>query len=184
MSVEEDVLRQVIDLLDGLGVPYMVTGSIAASYYGRPRATHDADVVIDPTPPQLESLIQALEHTGFYVSPDGARDALRQRRPFNVIETARAVKVDLIVRQARPFSLEEFGRRQPVDFPFARAVATVTPEDAVLSKLEWARRAGDSERQIRDAAGIVELNPSLDRAYISTWAAELGVSDLWTRIAG
>jgi hypothetical protein len=27
----------------------MVTGSVASSYYGRPRSTHDADIVIDPT---------------------------------------------------------------------------------------------------------------------------------------
>jgi hypothetical protein len=58
----------------------------------------------------------------------------------------------------------------------------VTPEDAVLSKIEWARRAGDSERQIADAAGVLAVNPSLDRAYIERWAQELGLIDLWRRI--
>ena len=55
--------------------------------------------------------------------------------------------------------------------------------DAILSKLEWARRSGDSERQIRDAAGIVELNPGIDRGYLDQWAHQLGVADLWERIA-
>lgn len=59
----------------------------------------------------------------------------------------------------------------------------VSPEDAVLSKLEWARMGGDSERQIRDAAGIVEVTTSLDREYLRFWARELGVLDLWERIA-
>ena len=54
----------------------------------------------------------------------------------------------------------------------------------MLSKLEWARRAGDSERQLADAAGVLAVNPSLDRAYIEHWARELGVCDLWHRIAG
>ena len=161
---------RVIDLLDGLGVPYMVTGSIAASYDGRPRATHDADVVIDPSPARLDELIEALDAAGFYVSAESARDALRQRRPFDVIETARAVKIDLIIKKARPFSLEEFGRRRLVDLPFTSGVATVTAEDAILSKLDWVRQAGDSERQIRDAACIVELNPALDWACIRRWA--------------
>ena len=182
MTLEEEILRAVIDILDDLGVPYMVTGSIAASFHGRPRATHDADVVIDPSTAQLESLILALDAGGFYVSAEGARTAMRQRRPFNAIETARGVKVDLIIRRERPFSVEEFSRRRPVDLPFARAVMTLTPEDAILSKLEWARQSGDSERQIRDAAGIVDLNPSLDEAYIRRWAAELGVADLWNRL--
>jgi hypothetical protein len=53
----------------------------------------------------------------------------------------------------------------------------------VLSKLEWARRAGDSERQLADAAGVVAVNPTLDRAYIERWAEQLGVADLWSRLA-
>jgi len=56
MTPEEESLGRVIELLERLGIPCMVTGSIATSCHGRPRATHDADVVIDPTPPQLEAL--------------------------------------------------------------------------------------------------------------------------------
>ncbi len=33
----------------------MLTGSMASSFYGRPRSTHDADVVIDPTSAQVHS---------------------------------------------------------------------------------------------------------------------------------
>ena len=58
----------------------------------------------------------------------------------------------------------------------------MTAEDAILSKLEWARQSGDSERQLRDAAGVLELNPTLDRQYIAKWANELGVTDLWHRL--
>ena len=59
----------------------------------------------------------------------------------------------------------------------------VTPEDSILSKLEWARRA-DSERQLRDAAAIAEMNPTLDRGYITHSAEALGVLDFWRAIAG
>ncbi len=183
MTPEEEVLGRIVGMLDEVGVPYMVTGSIAASYHGRPRATHDADVVIDPTSEQLDRLVQALAAAGFYVPPDGAREALRQRRPFNVIDTTRAVKIDLIIRQARPFSIEELNRRQRIDLPFGRGVAVVTPEDAILSKLEWARLSGDSARQLRDAAGVLELNPDVDRGYIAHWAEQLQVADLWKQIA-
>jgi len=59
----------------------------------------------------------------------------------------------------------------------------VTAEDALLSKLEWARRPGDAEKQLADAAGVLHLNPALDRAYVERWATALRVSDLWARIS-
>jgi hypothetical protein len=183
VTLEEDVLGRVVGILERLAIPYMVTGSMASSYYGRPRATHDADVVIDPAPEQLDALIEALESAGFYVPAAAAREALRERRQFNVIESSRATKIDLIVRKARAFSVEEFSRRQRLDLPFGRGIAVVSAEDAILSKLEWARQAGDSERQIRDAAGMVEITPGIDRSYIERWARELGVADLWEQIS-
>ena len=55
----------------------MVTGSVATSFHGRPRSTHDADVVIDPNPAQLDALVTDLASDGFYVDPEGARSAKR-----------------------------------------------------------------------------------------------------------
>jgi hypothetical protein len=183
VNPDEEALRRVIEILERLGVPYMLTGSVATSYHGRPRATHDADIVMDPTADQLERLVADLHAAGFYIDADSAREAQRTRRQFNAIEMQYASKIDLIVRKDRPFSREEFARRQGADLPFRAAVMIVSPEDAILSKLEWARRSGDSERQLGDAAGVLELNPSLDRQYVETWAAALGVGDLWRRIA-
>jgi hypothetical protein len=159
-----------VAILERHDVPYMLTGSVASSYHGRPRATHDADVVIDPTPNQLDALVADLDAGGFYVSASGARDALDQRRQFNAIDTEYGCKVDLIIRKDRAFSREELSRRIRVDLAFDHPVAMVTPEDAVLSKLEWAKRGGDSARQLRDAAAVLEINSALDRRYIDRWA--------------
>jgi hypothetical protein len=183
VTPEEQALDVVTRLLERLNIPYMITGSLAASHHGRPRATHGADLVIDLDEAQLDALVRDLDAAKFYVDESGARDALAHRRQFNVIDTVRACKVDLIIRKDRAFSREEFLRRQHVDVGFGRTLAMVTPEDAILSKLEWAKRT-DSERQLRDAAGIVELNPALDRRYIAHWAEELGVSDLWRVVSG
>lgn len=182
MTREEETLSTVLALLDRIEIPYMLTGSVAASYHGRPRATHDSDVVVDPFPEQLETLVRDLGDAGFYVPGERAVEALRNRRPFNVIDMRYACKVDLIIRRDRPFSRVEFARRISADLSLGRPVTIVSAEDAVLSKLEWARAAGDSERQLADAAGVVAVNTSLDRAYIEHWATELGVLDLWHRL--
>ena len=89
MTPEEHALAALVRHLDELAIPYMVTGSVASSHHGRPRTTHDIDVVIDPTPSTLQSLAAALTRSGFYVDPDRARDALNRRRQFNVIEDVR-----------------------------------------------------------------------------------------------
>jgi len=113
-----------------------------------------------------------------------AREALRARRQFNVIDAASAFKVDLIVRKNRPFSFEEFARRQPAELA-GIPVALATAEDTILSKLEWAKQGGGSERQLGDVAGIIDVKGSeLDREYIHRWAAALGVLDLWRRASG
>lgn len=85
------MLGQVVALLERLSIPYMVTWWIATSYRGRPRATHDADVVIDPTSAQLDALVSELAGAQFYVDLEGARRAMGQRLQFNVIEITRAV---------------------------------------------------------------------------------------------
>ena len=146
MSPEEQALAIVLGLLPQSQIPYMLTGSVATSYHGRPRARHDADIVIDPTAEQLEGLVAALAVAGFYVDADAARRALDGRGFFNAIEGTHACKIDLIVKRGRPFSHEAFERRLRVNLPFAQDVFIVTPEDAVPSKLEWARRSGASER--------------------------------------
>jgi len=61
-------------------------------------------------------------------------------------------------------------------------VFVATAEDSILAKLEWAK-LGDSERQIRDVSGILEVRAgALDRDYIEKWAAALGLTEEWRRI--
>ena len=182
MSPEEDALFRVVAALESEGVPYMVTGSVASSFHGRPRSTHDADIVIDPTPEQLTRLVRRIAAAGFYVDESQAQDALHRRRQFNVIEMQFACKIDLIVRKERPFSHEELRRREMANLWPGVGVALASAEDTILSKLEWARKAGGSEKQLADAVGVLEVNPKLDRPYIERWARELGIMDLWQEI--
>jgi hypothetical protein len=113
VTPEQEALFGLVRVLEDLGIPHMVTGSVASSFHGRPRLTHDADVVIDPTPEQLDALVKSLLASGHYVDAPRARDALRHRLQFNVVDARSAFKIDLIVRKERPFSREELGRRQP-----------------------------------------------------------------------
>jgi hypothetical protein len=184
VTPEQEALFEFVRLLERLDIPYMVSGSVASSYHGRPRLTHDVDIVVDPTSEQLDVLVRSLLDAGHYVDGARAREALRHRLQFNVIHPRTAFKIDLIVRKDRPFSREELGRRQAVDLSPGVRVALASPEDTILSKLEWAKKAGRSEKQIEDAAGILAVNPGIDRAYVERWAGEIGVLGLWREITG
>lgn len=184
MTPEEEALAALVLRLEQLAIPYMVTGSVASSHHGRPRTTHDIDIVIDPTPSTLATLVEGLASAGFYVDAERARDALRRRRLFNVIHDRTAVKIDLIIRKERPFSVEELRRRRTMELGTDLRCALASPEDTVLSKLEWARKGGGSQKQLADVAGVLEIQGErLDVAYVERWARELGLLELWRRVS-
>src|SRR5438093_231758 len=62
----QDVLRRLADALNQAGIPYMLTGSLASSAHGMPRASNDFDLVIAPTPEQLRVLKTLLPEPQYY----------------------------------------------------------------------------------------------------------------------
>ena len=74
-------------------------------------------------------------------------------------------------------------RRRNVADPVLGNAWFISPEDLVLAKLAWSD-GGASERQVRDSASIVRLQPNLDWAHIDRFADSLGVRDLVERIRG
>jgi hypothetical protein len=176
------LLRSVVAALDEAGIPFMLTGSLAAAFHGAGRATMDIDLVIDPTVPQLRALVRAIAGVGAYVSPEAAEEALAPHSSFKVIDANTGWKADLIVRKQRPFSDTEFERRQPATFEGCHLwVAAV--EDVILAKLEWARLGG-SARQLEDVRALLHANAGkLDQGYLDRWIGDLGLSKEWARVA-
>ena len=174
-----EFLRRVTTALDMHGIPYMLTGSVASSLYGVPRATNDVDIVIAPTREQLLAVVQMFQRLGLTVASEHAIAAFRNRDLFNVVDFARGLKVDLILRKDREFSVTEFDRRDTHEVEGMR-LTLATPEDVLIAKLEWAK-LGDSERQLVDAAGILEVQrDSLDVDYIEKWVDALDLRQQWT----
>ena len=158
----------------------MVSGSLASSFHGDPRATNDFDLVIDPNLKSLNRFVESLPGD-WYASKDAAQAALRQRSMFNVIDVASGWKADLIIRKDRSFSLLEFSRKVPAKI-LGIEVAVVSAEDSILSKLEWSRESG-SDRQYHDALGVALLNlKGLDKDYLKQQSKDLNVEELLTRL--
>ena len=174
------VLVGTIARLERAGVPYMITGSVASSFHGEPRATRDLDIVIDPDPVGLDRLVGALKADGLYVDAEEAHRALADRGQFNAIDAATGWKVDFLVRKDRPFSREEFARRARANL-LGTPVWIASPEDTIIAKLEWAAASG-SDRQLADVAAMLDIgDESLDLAHIDRWVADLGLQAAWSQ---
>lgn len=175
---------EVAAILERLGIPYLVGGSLASSIHGELRSTNDVDFVADLQPRHVTPLLDALR-TDFYVSEQAIREALQLGTSFNAIHLPTAVKVDLFIAGADPFNAERLTHRQRVqvreDPPGELFLDTA--EHSVLRKLEWYRRGGEvSERQWRDVIGVLRAKgDQLDAARLDTWARRLGVADLMQR---
>ena len=176
-----DITFEVMTHLDALGVDYMLVGSVASSLQGVARSTIDADLVADLSNTQAEALVERLE-IDFYISSVAVKEALSRRSMFNVVQFSSGFKVDIYILGNRPFDREEFSRRT-VYTTNGRRLWVATPEDLIISKLDWYRLGGEvSDRQWRDLLGLLEIHrESLDRAYLERWVVALGLQTLWQR---
>lgn len=180
MMEQNQFLKQIVYLLEQASIPYMISGSVGSSFHGQPRATNDADIVIDPTREQLLAFITSLG-SDFYVSQPAALQALEHYAMFNIIGIQSGYKADMIIRKKRPFSQQEFQRKIRSDL-FGVSAYILSPEDSILSKLEWSKDR-HSETQFKDALGVLTVQKNrLDFAYLKKWANELGVEAALDRL--
>lgn len=174
-----DAFRRIVDHLSQRNLNYMVVGSFASTYYSEPRSTADLDVVIEATSEQLKRLVADLQADDYYAELGAALDALRHESLFNVIDNRTGWKIDLIFRKSRAFDREEFRRRVPAKL-FDIQLHVASPEDVIVSKLEWAKLGG-SQRQLEDVGKVLAAQwEALDQNYLSKWIKELQLEQQWS----
>ncbi len=179
MKNELDVVRDISAKFDELGIPFMLTGSMALNYHAQPRMTRDIDVVVALNQQDLPRLIERFEPE-YYVAAESAREAVSRESVFNLIHQESVIKVDCIVRKSSEYRRVEFDRRVAVTIAGFRTYIT-SKEDLILSKLVWAKDSR-SELQLRDVKNL--LATGYNREYTETWAEELTVADLLTECLG
>ena len=172
----------VVDILEAMGVEYLIWGGVAAALYGEPRFTQDMDLVLRLDHHRGETLARLLTEDGYYVSPGAVRDAVERHFHFNAIHLETGIKVDFFVVGPDPVLAWAFehARRQPFDE--VRSAVFMPPEAVILAKLR-AYEASGSDRHRRDIEGILRVSgPHLDMDYIGLAAARLDLAHLWREL--
>jgi hypothetical protein len=180
MSEELDVLKQVARRLEKAGVSYMITGSIAANFYTVPRMTRDIDIVVELFEPDIGRFIPLFEND-YYLDPQTVREAVKNKGVFNLIHEHYIIKIDFVVRKDTPYRRREFSRRRKVAVD-DQDLYVVSPEDLILSKLDWAKDSR-SEVQLNDVRNLLKSVKRLNRSYLARWAKALRIESLYREVS-
>mgnify|MGYP001613966626 FL=1 len=173
------LLAGIAEILNRLGIPYLVSGGMAVAVWGRPRFTADIDIVVELRESQLDVLARELRtfRKDGHIDKEMMVEALRRKDEFNYIDGATGIKVDFWILTNDPFDASRLTRRVSKEIAGEQVYFT-SPEDLILIKLKWYRES-DSSRQKEDAESIVKMmEDELDMNYLKRWATELGVADL------
>jgi hypothetical protein len=175
----------VTNVLEQIGIPYALGGSLASSLHGVMRSTLDVDIVTDMRLEHVPGLVAALSKE-FYADDEMMKDAIQHHSNFNLIHYETAFKVDIFIRKLRAFDQMQLARRIKTIIATdpEQSVYVISPEDTILSKLERYRMGGEvSDRQWRDILGVIKTQAvTLDRDYLRECAKELKVADLLERV--
>ena len=179
---QADLLRRVIEVFEGFDVSYMVVGSVASSAYGEPRLTQDIDVVAKLTTDDVGPLCRAFAPPDFYLAPEAALQAVRSGGQFNILHPASGNKIDIILPRSDAWGRMQVSRRRRLEILPKLEGYAASPEDVILSKMEYYREGG-SEKHLRDITGILKVSgDDVDRPYVTKWARELGLMEIWQAI--
>jgi hypothetical protein len=179
---QDELLDHLVQVLERLGINYLLVGAIASAAYGEPRFTRDLDVVADLHAEDLAGLSNYFPATDFYLDPHAAREAVARRTQFNIVHPASGLKIDVIVAANDPFDQSRFRRGRRLQALPHRQATFASPEDVIIKKMEY-YRMGASEKHLRDITGILKVSGAdIDRDYVSQWADRLGLSEIWQAI--
>jgi hypothetical protein len=164
----------------------MVSGSVAAMFYGRPRFTHDLDCVAFLNEADIRRLPEIFPPSDFYVPPAeviSAAAARERHGSFNIIHMDSTFKADIYLTGRDDFNAWAFRNRTQEDYKGEKLVLAPV-EYVIVRKLEFFREGG-SEKHLKDIQGILEISgDKLDRGVLREWVVRQGVEAQWRMVHG
>jgi len=181
---QEQLLKTITLLLQKAHISYMVTGALSVIFYGRPRASHDIDLVIEAKKDKVANITKALASLSdeFLIDVGHVKDAIEQNlHGFNILHLQTMLKLDFWLLKDNSFDKSRFRRRKIVKI-FGQQMTFSSPEDTILIKLLWYKES-NIEKHLVDAAFVYQIqNESLDKEYLVRWSKKQKTENLLEEI--
>ena len=177
------LLTTISSFLEKHHIPYMITGAWSAIFYGRPRASHDIDFVIELDNRDLQKIFGVFEKLKdeFLVQPESIKSAISHCSMFNIIHLPTMLKIDFWILTDDEFDQLRFKRRKKADI-LDHSMEMATPEDTIIQKLKW-YRMGQIEKHLVDAAFVYQIqNKNLDKKYLNLWVKKLKLEKYYQKL--
>lgn len=168
-------LRDIVSIMERLGLAYAVIGGIAVRAYGIPRPTYDLDFTVSIPRDRLTELYGSVEASGYSVPENYQSGWVDTVAGMPLVKIrcylqGQGVDVDVFLAET-PFQQEIVNRRRLVE-TLDGSVWLASPEDVVLLKLLAYR-----SRDISDVNDILFTHGQLDKDYLLHWAERIGVTN-------
>lgn len=170
-SDQGTLLKEITSFLGKNKIPYMITGAWSAIFYGRPRASHDIDFVVEIHKENTRRVIEVFRKlpSEFLVQPRQIKSAVLGKSMFNILHLPSVLKLDFWILQDDTFNKSRFARRKKEKI-LGQYMYIASPEDTILKKLLWYKES-KIEKHFIDSAFVYQIQEkNLDKAYLRRWA--------------
>jgi hypothetical protein len=176
----EAATLKVIDVLEALAIPHMITGSFASNVYGVPRATGDADFVVQLVDVSVRAIADALGDA-FRLDPQMSFEAVTMTTRHVLQVAGTPFKIELFHLSDDAHDRERFQRRRRTSLS-SRQPWLISPEDSIITKLRWVSREKRSKDwdDIRDVVAV--QGERIDWGYVYSWCDRHGTRSVLDEI--
>lgn len=195
-SPDLSLFYDILLTLERINAPYMIIGAFAGTVYGLTRVTYDIDMIVNLVEEHVQALADAYPLPRYYADPEMIRNSIRMGIMFNIIDSSRGEKADLLPLTMTSDYMRAFENRVrrtveiPGQGPFDVWCAQL--EDVIIGKLlAWTEgRSRKHETDIYDMMvhhylGLdPEVSQTFDEANIDRQARKMGddTLNLWESI--
>jgi len=184
----------ILQTLNKIDAPYMIIGAFAGTIYGITRVTYDIDIVVDISDEHIEALSHAYPLPRYYADPEMMRSSIEMGIMFNIIDSSRGEKADLVPLSGTLSYEYAFQHRirKTVSITGAKPfeVWVARPEDIIIGKFKaWVEgRSRKHETDIYEMMVFHYLGEDEDGPFDENYADEqvksLGneANELWQEI--
>ena len=170
-------LLELVAAFERSGIPYMIVGSYSSNFYGIPRSTKDADLVVHmpstdwaKLPGVLPNGIEMEDQMSFEMVTSTRRELLRVKDSLFQIELFR-LSDDMHDRS-------RFERRRKIEIFPGVEVFLPTAEDVIVQKLRW-HLGAKRPKDFADVVAVMQVQGrTLDWSYIEKWCAAHGTLEV------